>query len=432
VTLRRPSSFFDILKRGHVQRVTPPNDTELSQSIHRPFAQGGHHKIQGVYGARFKAASKGEILKSDVIIVGSGIVGMACAWAALQQGKSVRVIDRDPFCVGASIRNFGFVTVTGQGSGDTWRRARRSRDVWADLAPKAGIDVAHQGLFVLAQRPQAQVVLQELLARPEGADLRWLNPTELARQAPHLAHAHVLGALYSPHEIRIESRVAVEQLRLYLASQGVVFHMGQTTQQVIEGAVLVADAWLTAERIVVCPGPDIRHLFPEAFQQNQTQLCQLQMLRVQPPAGYRLGAGVMGDLSLVRYRGYSEMPGAPVLRQQLQAECGPALENGIHLIVVQSQDGSLVVGDSHHYGPAMPPFASQQVESLILEHMQQLLCLDHYQVTQRWTGIYPSASHDAMVRQVLPGVQLVSVTSGTGMSTSFGLAEEVIQSWSAA
>ena len=49
-------------------------------------------------------------MSNDVIIVGSGIVGLACAWAALQQGKNVRVIDRDPFCVGASIRNFGFVT----------------------------------------------------------------------------------------------------------------------------------------------------------------------------------------------------------------------------------------------------------------------------------------------------------------------------------
>jgi D-hydroxyproline dehydrogenase subunit beta len=77
-------------------------------------------------------------MSNDVIIVGSGIVGLACAWTALQQGKSVRVIDRDPFCVGASIRNFGFITVTGQGRGDTWRRARRSRDVWAASGPASG------------------------------------------------------------------------------------------------------------------------------------------------------------------------------------------------------------------------------------------------------------------------------------------------------
>jgi D-hydroxyproline dehydrogenase subunit beta len=56
--------------------------------------------------------------------------------------------------------------------------------------------------------------------------------------------------------------------------------------------------------------------------------------------------------------------------------------------------------------------------------------LGHYQVTERWTGIYPSASHDTLVTEVLPGVKLVSVTSGTGMSTSFGLAEEVFQNWS--
>jgi glycine/D-amino acid oxidase-like deaminating enzyme len=114
----------------------------------------------------------------------------------------------------------------------------------------------------------------------------------------------------------------------------------------------------------------------------------------------------------------------------LRVEAPQELAHGIHLIVVQSQDGSLVVGDSHHYGQAMRPFASREVEDLILYEMQRLLCLGHYQVTERWTGIYPSAQQDSLVREVLPGVQLVSVTSGTGMSTSFGLAEDIVQNWS--
>ncbi len=371
------------------------------------------------------------MVTSDVIVVGSGIVGLACAWAAWQQGKRVRVIDRDPFCVGASIRNFGFVTVTGQGAGDTWRRARRSRDVWAQLAPQAGIAIEHQGLYVLAQRQQAKVVLQELCSRPEGQDLQWLEGQNLQDRAPHLTMAHLLGALYSPHELRIEARQAIDKLRHWLAQQGVAFQMGQAVQEVISGAVLSGGQWLQAERIVVCPGPDIRSLFPDAFGQNNTQLCQLQMLRVQPPDGYRLGAGVMSDLSLVRYRGYSELPGAQLLHDQLRVECRQALDHGIHLIIVQSADGSLVVGDSHHYGQAMRPFASREVEDLILHEMQRLLCLGHYQVTERWTGIYPSAQQDTLVREVLPNVQLVSVTSGTGMSTAFGLAEEVTATWTA-
>ena len=60
----------------------------------------------------------------DVIVVGAGIVGLAHAYEAARKGLKVCVVERDAACVSASIRNFGFVTVTGQGAGDTWRRAR--------------------------------------------------------------------------------------------------------------------------------------------------------------------------------------------------------------------------------------------------------------------------------------------------------------------
>jgi len=366
-------------------------------------------------------------MKTDILIVGSGIVGMACAWAALEKGLSVQVIDRDPVCVGASIRNFGFVTVTGQGRGDTWRRARRSRDVWASIASQADIAIEHTGLYVQAQRLQAKTVLQELLQQPEGRELRWLEGRELRDAAPQLAQSYILGALYSPHELRIESRVAIEKLRQWLASRGVVFHMGKAVGQVVTGAVQTHQGWYQAKRIAVCPGPDIRSLFPHHFEKNRTQLCQLQMLRVQPPSGYRLPAAVMSDLSLARYRGYAELPGAQRLLDRLRDECREELNHGVHLIVVQSKDGSLVVGDSHHYGTAHPPFASSDVERLILQEMQRMLCLGHYSVSERWTGIYPSGPADAFFETVLPGVDLISVTSGTGMSTSFGLAEDWIQ-----
>lgn len=364
--------------------------------------------------------------KTDVIVVGSGIVGMACALAAIRQGLSVQVIDRESVCTGASIRNFGFVTVTGQGSGATWRRARRSRDIWAEVAPKAGITVEHSGLFVLAQRAEAEPVLHALLLTEEGEQLEWLDKAELARRAPHFAHAHIRGALYSPHELRIESRVAVERLRQWLASQGVQFHMGQAVNSVESGRVQMGERTLHAERIIVCPGPDIKTLFPDVFKPFKTQLCQLQMLRVRPAAGYRLHAAVMSDLSLVRYRGYSELPGAALLEDRLRLEQGRELQHGIHLIVVQSADGSLVVGDSHRYGDFMPPFEPAEAEELILHEMQRMLCLGHYRVEERWTGIYPSGSQDAFIADVLPGVQVVSVISGTGMSTAFALAEECL------
>ena len=138
----------------------------------------------------------------------------------------------------------------------------------------------------------------------------------------------------------------------------------------------------------------------------------------------------MADLSLIRYEGYAELPEAGALRKRLALEQGDSLAHGIHLIVVQSADGSLVVGDSHHYGPVLPPFALEEVDQLILRQLRQSLHLREAQVTQRWVGTYPSsATEPCLVEAPAADTRLVTVTSGTGASTAFGLAEEVFAAW---
>jgi hypothetical protein len=47
-------------------------------------------------------------------------------------------------------------------------------------------------------------------------------------------------------------------------------------------------------------------------------------------------------------------------------------------------------------------------------------------VIERWVGVYPSGPDAAFIEPVLQGVRLVLVTSGTGASTAFALAEETI------
>ena len=84
----------------------------------------------------------------DLAIAGAGIVGLAHAHAAAKRGKRVVVIDRDAQANGASVRNFGFVTVTGQEAGDCWTMARQSRDIWAEVAEKAGIAIVQRGMVL--------------------------------------------------------------------------------------------------------------------------------------------------------------------------------------------------------------------------------------------------------------------------------------------
>ncbi|CAH0173582.1 hypothetical protein ROS9278_01263 [Roseomonas sp. CECT 9278] len=361
-----------------------------------------------------------------MIIVGAGIVGLAHALHAARAGQRVLVLDRDAQANGASIRNFGFVTVTGQGVRDTWRRARRARDIWAEVAPLAGIGIQHRGLLMCARRPEAVAVIEDFAASPMGEGCRVLRGAELAAHGPPLRADGVIAALHSPHELRVESRDAIPRLATWIeGGLGVAFGRQVAVRGVAEGIVETTAGCFHAPRIVVCPGPDLATLFPDSFARRGVTLCKLHMLRLADP-GWRLPAAVMSDLGLDRYRGYADCAALPALRARLQAEQAEEIANGVHLIVVQSDDGSLVVGDSHHYGPTPDPFQPEHVDALILREAQAVLDLPAPRVIERWTGLYPSASEDAFFERVAPGVRLVCVTSGTGASTAFGLAEDVL------
>ncbi|MGX9965665.1 TIGR03364 family FAD-dependent oxidoreductase [Roseomonas sp. F4] len=364
----------------------------------------------------------------DLLVVGFGIVGLAHALVAARAGLKVGVLDRDVRANGASIRNFGFITVTGQGARETWRRARRAREIWDEIAPQAGIPVLHRGLLMAARRAEAEQVLTEFAEGPMGAGCRILRGADLP--APLRADGAVRAALHSPHELRVESREALPRLRDFLAERlGVVFFPGRTAQAVEDGRVDTPAGPLHAPRIVVCPGADIASLFPRIFAQREVTLCKLHMLRLADP-GWRLPAAVMSDLGLHRYRGYADCPTLPALRARLTAEQKPQMDNGVHLIVVQSADGSLVVGDSHHYDATPDPFQPEAVDRLILAEYAEVLGTPP-PVVDRWIGLYPSGPQDAFWEDAGPGIRLVSVTSGTGASTAFGLAEDVLFDWGA-
>jgi FAD dependent oxidoreductase TIGR03364 len=376
------------------------------------------------------AMARAGIGRHDLIVVGAGIVGLAHALAARRRGLSVAVVDREAEAIGASVRNFGFVTVTGQQAGDCWRRAMRSRDIWLEVAPAAGIAVEHRGLLVAVRRPEAMAVLEAFRGTAMGADCSLLGPAALA--AAHgaiLAGGPFAGGLWSPHEIRVESRTAIPRLAAWLAGpMGAAFHRRTLVRAVEPGRVETTAGTLMAPRIVVCPGDDLLGLFPERIAAAGITRCRLQMLKLAPgDPGYRLPGSVMSDLSLVRYLGWADLPEAAALRVRLQAEQAAHLAEGIHLIAVQGADGGLVVGDSHHYEWTPRPFAEAVVEDLILDEMHRTLRLPGARVVERWTGTYASLPDRLMLREAPgDGIRLVIVTSGTGASTAFAIAEETL------
>jgi FAD dependent oxidoreductase TIGR03364 len=362
----------------------------------------------------------------DLAIVGAGILGLAHALAASRLGLRVVVIERDTQANGASIRNFGFVTVSGQESGTIWRRTLRSRDVWLEVAGAAGIDVLHRGAIIAARRPEALAVIEAFLQTEMAEGCELLSPAELASRQPALDPRHFAGALWSPHELRVESRTAVPRLAAWLENHhGVAFHRGTAVHSAAPPVVETSRGPIRAGKVIVCPGDDLATLFPERIAARGVSRCKLHMLRLADP-GYRLHAAVLSDLTLARYAGFAALPQSAALRRRLEAEEKPALDNGVHLIVVQSADGSLVVGDSHHYPPSPEPFNDETVDDIILGAYGDVFHGARPKVMARWTGTYATAKEPMLIDTPVPDVRLVINTGGNGASTSFAVAEEVI------
>lgn len=364
----------------------------------------------------------------DLAIVGAGIVGLAHALAACKRGKKVVVIDRDSVANGASIRNFGFVTVTGQEAGDCWQKAARSRQVWGEVAEAARIPLLHQGLTMTARLPESEAVIDAFLKTGMGADCRRLSPAEAAAHVPALRTDAITAALHSPHEVRVESKDALPRIANWLeAAHGVDF-LWQTSVNAIETPKLETSRGpVQAETVIVCPGDDATTLFSDRLASYEVTRCKLQMLRVTPKRPMTLGTAVMSDLGLARYLGYADLPEAAPLKDRLDREMHAHRDNGIHLIVVQSEDGSLVVGDSHHYGPTPDPFIDKTVNDLILSEMDTILDLGPYDITETWIGTYASAPDRWRLTDAPDeATRIVMVTAGCGASTAFAIGEETI------
>lgn len=365
----------------------------------------------------------------DVAIIGAGILGLAHALAAAKKGKSVAIFERDARANGASIRNFGFVTVSGQAQGDCWEKAVRSREIWQSVTEKAKIPVLHKGLVMTARRPESEAVMDAFLATDMGQDCERLSLARAAQIVPSLHTKNVTAAMYSPHELRVESVTALPKIADWLVETYGVDCYWQTTVLSAEAPHLsTTQGDFQAECIIGCPGDSNTGLFREVLAPYEISLSKLQMMRIQPEQPTKLGAAVMSDLGLARYHGYADLPAAEALKARLDQEQAAQREKGVHLIVVQSADGSLVVGDSHEAANTASPFISAAINQLIRDELDAVLALGKYTITESWIGTYAvSPNRWRLTAAPNPATRVCIVTAGCGASTAFAIAEETIQ-----
>ncbi|NEO55590.1 MAG: TIGR03364 family FAD-dependent oxidoreductase [Okeania sp. SIO3B5] len=374
-----------------------------------------------------------QIHQTDVIVVGAGIVGLAHALVAVKRGLKVVVFERNPYAVGASIRNFGMIWPIGQPKGELRDRALKSREIWLEVGAKAGFHLDQCGSLHLAYREDELQVIKEFIettTQQEQETLALLTPEQVAEKTPAVITDGLLGALWSATEIIVDPREAIKKIPGFLSAEyNVEFKFGTVVTEISHPYLTAGGEKWQADHIFVCSGTDFETLYPDTFANSGITKVKLQMMRTVPqPENWRAGVSLCGGLTLTHYTSFAHCPSLAALKTRIEKETPHFPEWGIHVMMSQNAAGELIIGDSHEYGLNPEPFDRVQINQYILDYLKKFARVPKLEIAETWHGVYAKLpGKTEFIAQPETGVTIINALSGAGMTLSFGLATEVVE-----
>ncbi|MFE2068816.1 NAD(P)/FAD-dependent oxidoreductase [Streptomyces sp. NPDC059467] len=175
-------------------------------------------------------------LTCDVVVIGAGMMGAACALYASRAGLDVVVVDRGPVAGGTTGAGEGNLLVSDKEPGPELELALLSARLWTDLAGELGdrIEYEPKGGLVVAAEPEGLAALEVFAAGQRAAGVAALGVAadQLDKLEPYLAPGLAGGVLY-PQDAQVMPTLAAAHL---VRTSGARPAIGWTVTQVLRGA----------------------------------------------------------------------------------------------------------------------------------------------------------------------------------------------------
>jgi D-hydroxyproline dehydrogenase subunit beta len=364
----------------------------------------------------------------DVIVVGGGIIGAACAYELTRAGAAVTLIEKEELAYGASGRNQGLWLLPD--APECVEMARRSLAMYLDAAPKAPLavhlDREPYGLVLAATAPEDLDAPDAVgVAADAGARVERLNASELHTLEPALAD-DLPGGWFVHDGHRLDPAALTVGLALLAADSGATIrhHVGARAL-VDEGervtGVVTDDGVLKADEVVIAAGPWSPLLLQPVGVRLPVNAARGWLVRVRPatpPLGHLVeAAGWRGSVerwSAVRNPSAGDIAGGGLPT----AELGPLLH--------PHDDGTVLIGSSRQAWLTPEPEDRTSVQRLLQAGIRLVPALADAEVLHAWWGLRPMSPDDRpFVGRVRDGLVVATGHGSEGVILGGGSAEVV-------
>lgn len=346
-------------------------------------------------------------LTYDVVVVGAGIVGSACAKECTRQGMSVAIIDRDVIAAGATGTGMGHVVVMDDSEAQ-FALTRYSQQLWHQLRSELPPDVEYQscGTIWLAadDEEMAEVHRKEKYYGQRGVPTEVLDPKTLERLEPNLRKG-MAGGLFVPEDVVIYPPCAARFLIERAHAAGAKLHLGGAVSAIGKGRVCLADRKeFSTGAIVNAAGVWSGTLTPGVNVKK------------------RKGHLVLTD----RYPGF--------IRHQL-VELGylksshSGSEDSVAFNLQPRQSGQILIGSSRQYGAEHSEVDNAVLDRMLRRAYEYMPKLAELSTVRTWTGFRPAGPDNLPLIGPWPGDPTLFIATGhegLGITTSLATARLVV------
>jgi glycine/D-amino acid oxidase-like deaminating enzyme len=339
----------------------------------------------------------------DVVIVGAGIVGAACADAFAERGLRVAVVDRDVIGSGATAAGMGHIVVMDD-SDAQFTLTHYSQRLWQQLRPELPDDVEYEQagtIWVAADEEEmAEVIRKREYYQKRGVAVEVLDARQLKEAEPNLRDG-LAGGLLVAEDAVLYPPCAARFLIASARQRGAKMRLGAAVTQISERSVRLSDGQEIAGGIVV-----------NAAGANAGELTAGVDIKK------RKGHLVITD----RYPGF--------VRHQL-VELGylksahSVSRDSVAFNVQPRRTGQILIGSSRQYGAEHTEVDQGVLAGMVRRAQKYMPALGGMSAVRVWTGFRAATPDKLPLIGPCPGyksVYLATGHEGLGITTSLGTA----------